>query len=156
MRLVAIDEQEVRAFAQANPDVMDLVITPAAEVAHAENHLVAEGLSVALFLAFVKSLATVIDQVNSVAKLIVSARGLFTWAKAALSGKPSTAPAPLPERLLVLLFEAHANRRAGVALERLAFITGADAEMVTGALRALEGRGVVRQSRDGSWRFKSA
>jgi hypothetical protein len=155
MKLTAIDEQHLRTYAKQSPADLALVITADAEQAHAADNLIAEVLTVHLFLEFAKQLAPLLEEATTIGKLILATKELFGWLHKTLSGKANPKPAPLPERALVVLFDAYANRRAGVTSERLQFLLGTDSATIEKTLADLVAHGVARHGRDGAWRFKA-
>lgn len=153
MKLSLMDEQEIRTFAKEHETLIRSVIGAEAEDAHREDHFFGEAHTVTMFLGFAKSLAEIMGGAVVVAKILTKAEELFTWTRKRLSRSDKRSQATLAERILILTFEAYANRKAGVRPESLCAVLGVDAAQVDRTLADLEGRGVVRKARDGAWRY---
>jgi hypothetical protein len=106
-----------------------------------------------MFLSFAKSLAEVLGGAVVVTKIITSTEQLFKWASARLSGKEEPEKPTLHERILILLFEAYVNRNKGIRPDVLCTLLGEQKEPVEKALELLKKYGVIRNARDGSWKY---
>lgn len=154
MKLSLMDEQEVRTFARANRDFLEATIFPDAESVHQEENFFGDTFTVAMFVELVKALAAIAGAVVGVAKVIASAVDLIKWLVGKLSkSKAAGAEPALTERTLILLFEAYANRKAGVREDALRTVLGADVDDLSRALGHLQSRGVVRKVKDGGWKY---
>jgi hypothetical protein len=150
-----MDEQDIRSFAHAHRELLNLVISPASEEVHAEENLFGDVHSIALFLDFTKSLASLLGGVVAVTKVISSAETLFKWANTMLRGETSQSlpDATLTERILTLIFEAYVNRKAGIREEALCATLATKPEALSKALETLRSRGLVRKAKDETWKY---
>jgi geranylgeranyl pyrophosphate synthase len=155
MKLSLMDEQAVRAFAQANAALVESVISSEAEKVHDEDNFFGEIFQVAMFLAFVKTLANLVDGAVTITKIISNAEKLFQWVrkKTAAADEATPAKATLAERILVLLFDVYVNQKKGVREETLPLLLSAEPEEVTKALESLQAHGVIRKAKNGSWKY---
>lgn len=154
MKLSLMDEQEVRTFARANRDLLETAISPDAESVHQEENFFGDTFTVAMFVELVKSLAAIAGAVAGVAKVITSAADLIKWLAGKLGKSKAAGLEPaLAERTLILVFEAYANRKAGIREDALRTLLGADADDLSQTLEHLQSRGVVRKAKDGAWKY---
>jgi hypothetical protein len=156
--LSRLDEQQLRTFAHGNAALIGCVIGPEAEAAHEEDNFIAEAFSIAMFLDFAKSLAAILGGAVTITKVIDSIGQLFKWARAKRDSKPEgqTPVPPLAERTLILIFEAYVNRKAGLREEALFTLLGTTSDLLTPTLNRLQQHGVIRQTRDGVWKYVRA
>lgn len=155
MTLSAIDNQIVARFAKEHPEVLGKIITASAERLHADGNFFGESLTVAMFVAFCKSLSEVAGGVVAIPKLVDAAQSLFEWGRRRLAGDVNIEDEKLAlnQRVLVLIFEAFLNRKTGVKMDSLIQLLNSDEKGVVAALEQLKACGVIRKARDGSWKY---
>ncbi|GGF00424.1 hypothetical protein GCM10011611_02530 [Aliidongia dinghuensis] len=150
-----MDEQDVRGFAKAHPEVLAAIIGASAERLHAEDNLFGEAFTIAMFVALCKSLSEVIGAGVAVAKVIGAAEKLIGWAHQRLAADADANERELTigERILILAFEAFLNRKIGIKAESVSKLLGVDEKSVMHALEQLQINGIIRKARDGSWKY---
>jgi hypothetical protein len=155
MTFSIMDEQDARRFAKDHPDIVAEVIGPEAEQLHSEDNLFGEAFTIAMFVAFCKSLAELLGGAVAITKIIDAAKKLFKWIGPLLSGNGSAnnEELTLNERILVMTFEAFINRKAGVKPKSLSSLLEVDEKKVSIALEGLQDKNIVRKARDGSWKY---
>jgi hypothetical protein len=111
--------------------------------------------TIAFVMALGAALATIDKNLSSAEKLFARLKGLYGWITKSVPEK--TTDFSPGERVLVVVADAYAQNRGGIACERIAAVTGLPFSTVAKLLEQYDSLRIVRKRQDqDDWIFRPA